>query len=78
MIGMRVLVTRSSGRTGKGIVKWKGHLQGHADQFIGIELETPSKSFILSCPTLLALNQNHIKFKSIDIGLFRYLLKEIN
>ena len=41
--GMRVLVTRSSGRIGKGTVKWKGKLDGHSDHFIGIELETPSK-----------------------------------
>ena len=42
LVGMRVLVTRSSGRIGKGVVKWKGYLDGHAEPFIGIELETPS------------------------------------
>ena len=41
--GMRVLVTRSSGRIGKGTVKWKGKLDGHSEHFIGIELETPSE-----------------------------------
>ena len=42
LIGMRVLVTRSGSKgTGKGVVKWKGYLEGHSDPFIGIELETP-------------------------------------
>jgi len=41
-VGMRVLVTRKSGGTSKGIVKWKGHLEGHSGPYIGIELETPN------------------------------------
>ncbi|XP_065057390.1 centrosome-associated protein 350-like isoform X2 [Rhopilema esculentum] len=44
LIGMKVLITRSSssGRIGKGVVKWKGRLAGHNEQFIGIELEAPN------------------------------------
>ena len=42
-LGMRVLVTRTSGRVGKGIVMWKGSLPGHNDTFLGVELETSSK-----------------------------------
>eukprot|EP00794_Sanderia_malayensis_P000591 gene591-1251_t len=38
-VGMRALVTRTSGRLGKGIVKWKGSLPGHTECFLGIELE---------------------------------------
>ena len=44
--GMKVLVTRNSGRIGKGVLKWKGKLPGHSEIFLGIELETPSMYMI--------------------------------
>ena len=37
-VGMKVLVTRSRGETGRGVVKYIGPLPGRKDMYIGVEL----------------------------------------
>ena len=39
-VGMRVLVTRSMGKPGKGVVKYIGSLPEKKEVYLGIELDT--------------------------------------
>ena len=42
-LGMKVSVSRTSGRLSRGTVKWIGSLPGRPGDFVGVELETECK-----------------------------------
>lgn len=46
-LNMQVSVTRSSGRNSRGIIRWIGTLPCHDGHFIGVELESESKLFLI-------------------------------
>ena len=45
-MGMKVSLTRASGRMSRGTVKWIGLLPRHQGDYVGVELESESKIFL--------------------------------
>ena len=51
-VGMRVLVTRSRGEIGRGVVKYVGPIPGRKDTYIGVELGPGNGEHIFYTPAL--------------------------
>ena len=45
-LGMRVLVTRTRGKIGRGVVRYVGNLPGRTDTYLGVELDNNGKEYL--------------------------------
>lgn len=59
-MGMKVSVSRTSGRLSRGVVKWIGTLPNRYGDFVGVELETESR---LNLNYKVSINFGFIKRK---------------